>query len=150
MAGDPTSNLEHLAIAESLTIAEVVGAASSFQRPQGENVRLREIDNVHVVTDTSSIWRWVIVTIDRESITAALSHPQHQWNDVSLRLMLFAYALCRSGGVEIVQGRVMKSVQPLIPFQCGFQHVLRFAVGRARIHGLIVWYRHLPRVLEEV
>ena len=73
---------------------------------------ISQVVDVNVVTNASAIRRWVIVTKDSDALSLPESGLQYDWNQVALRVVIFAQITVRAGagGVKVPQYRVCETV----------------------------------------
>jgi hypothetical protein len=68
--------LEHLSHTVALAIAQVVNAATSVQRTQGQDVGLGQVNHMNVVTYAGAVVGRVIIAKDRHLVPLAQCHAE--------------------------------------------------------------------------
>ena len=96
--------------------------------PEGEHVRLREIEDVDVVADARAVGRLVVGAVDFDVLLLPERDLQDVRDEVRLDAVIFAEGLGGAGGVEVAQGDVVEAVDFVIPAEDFLEDQLRFAV----------------------
>src|SRR3954470_3029566 len=90
------NDLSDTGAASSAEVIESAGGGSESQ-----DVRVREVDNVNVISNTGSIGCIVIRSVNLDAWALAERHPHHGGNQMRLRPVIFAEVLGGAGGVEV-------------------------------------------------
>jgi hypothetical protein len=104
MSGDLTAGLDHLADREPRAVAEVVDTV--FADPsvvEREQVGVREVGHVDVVTDGRAVLGRVVVAVDLHAGAVPGGHLQHNRNEVGFGGVPFPEAPIGARDVEVPQ-----------------------------------------------
>ena len=82
-----------------------------------------------VVANTGAVRGRVVGSVQGDGFALPQSGLEDDWDEVSLRPVVFAAQVCSAGGVEVAQRGVADAAALLVPGQHMFYHQLTFAVG---------------------
>src|SRR5271157_331036 len=111
MSRDLARNLDDLAHAEPVAASQVADQLRVlFQPIEREQMRRRQVVDVNVVADASSVLGWIVRAEDGNRRSFAQRHLKHKRNQMRLRIVRLAAVGGGSGGVEVTQAGVSQSV----------------------------------------
>src|ERR1019366_8119581 len=140
LARDLLAHLNDFLHRIAVAVAEIEETALSGL--QAENVRLRQILDVNIITDAGAVGRGVIRAVNLHLRLLAERHEQHVRDEMRLDAVMLAEFFARAGSVEITERNEFQSVNLLIPQQRLLEHQLGFAVGIDRTLRQIFRHRH--------
>src|SRR6202030_611238 len=107
---------------ESLAIAKVVDAAAAIQRPERQNVRLREIKQMNIIADTGTVARWIVRSKNEDFFAFAHCHLENNRNQMKLRIVILSSNRGCSSSIEIAQAGEAHSANAIEPMQDAFKN----------------------------
>ena len=127
MSGNLARGFQNLHDAESAAGAEVV--VSALRGVEGLFVRLREVEDMDVVTDAGAVRRIVVVSEEHGFFALALSDLKQNRDQVRFGVVVLAVLFRRAGGVEVAESGIFEPVDSAVPVQDLLKAELGFAVG---------------------
>ena len=118
-AGDFLTGFNHLSHTFAASGAQIVGA--TFGGAEGEQVGLRKIEDMDVVTNARAIGRVVVCSVNFDALLLTESNLQNVRDKVRLDTVIFTKALAGTGGVEIAQGDIFHSMNGVVTSEGFFQ-----------------------------
>src|SRR5262249_6591390 len=126
LAGFFASRFDHLHHRVTSPVAEidVLRIAAGFEKLEREDVRAAEVFDVDVVPDRRPVFRRVVVAKHSDGWNQTLCGSQDIWDEMRLRLMIFAKAARRSGRIEVAKRNKLESVGVVVGAQYAFEKKL--------------------------
>src|SRR5262249_19769025 len=112
LAGYFASRFDHLHHRVTSPAAEidVLRIAAGFEIFEREDVRAAEVFDMDVVPNRRSVFSRVVVAKHADSGNQTLCGSQDVWDEMRLRLMIFAEAACCTGRIEVAKRNKLESV----------------------------------------
>ena len=107
---------------------EVKDSAGVLGPVQRQYVCARKIAHMNVIADTGAVRRRIVIAEDFHVRPLLGSRLQDVGNQMCFRIVLFAAAFRRAGGVEIAETHVAQTVGLLVPVAGALKGELGFAV----------------------
>ena len=111
----------------AVAVAQIVKAL--LARSEGEDVRLREVNDVDVIADAGAVGRGIIGAVNFALCGLAKRDLEDVGDEMSFDAVMFAEFFAGAGGVEIAEGDEFEPVNLVIPVQHLLEHQFGFAVG---------------------
>ena len=92
-------------------------------------MRLREVEDMNVVTDAGAVRRIVVVSEEHGFFALALSDLKQNRDQVRFGVVVLAVLFRRAGGVEVAESGIFEPVNSAVPVQDLLKAELGFAVG---------------------
>ena len=106
-AGYFPRGLNHFAHAITIAAtAEIVDSAALVESAEREYVRVRQIDNVDVITHAGTVAGWIVIAKNLHVFAYAGGGLEYERNQMRFRIVHFTAALSRTRRIEITQTRI--------------------------------------------
>ena len=151
--GDFARRFDDLEHGIAAAAAEVVDAAAPVGKClERQDMRPRQIKDMHVVADAGAIGCVVIGAVDFDRVTLPQGDLQDERDQMRFGIMRLADMPVGVGttGIEVAQAAVFYAVEPIHPAEQAFRHIFRFAVYAAGHQRLVFVDRDALGLVEEV
>src|SRR5438105_7222844 len=118
IAGHSARRLKYLTDGKACSISQVVDKfVVRAEGLQSEHMRIGQVAHVDVIANAGPILRRVVRAKDRHVVTLSHCCLKDDRNQVRLRIVQLSRESVGSGGIEVAQARISKSVNSMKPRQ---------------------------------
>ena len=115
MPRDFASSVDDLPNRVTIAVAQVVNGTAAFEPFNRKDMRLCQINNVHVVADAGAIRGRIIRAVNLGTGELAQRHLEHTRYKMRFLGVVFTKFLRGTGGIEIAQGNISQAVELTVP-----------------------------------